>query len=138
MSTLPGRPACPIFFALLLRKRLLCLAPVVALVACTEAPASPAALAGADPQRGQEAIARHGCVACHVIPGIAGPDSNVGPPLTHMAKRVYIGGVLPNQPPDMVRWLMDPPRVDPRTAMPNLGISEVEARDITAYLYTLD
>lgn len=135
---LPGTPVHRILFALLSRKHLLCVLPVFALAACGKTSASPSALAGADPRRGQEAMARHGCVACHVIPGIAGPDSNVGPPLTRMARRAYIGGVVPNQPTDMVRWLMDPPRIDPRTAMPNLGISEAEARDIAAYLYTLD
>jgi cytochrome c1 len=38
----------------------------------------------------------------------------------------------------MMRWLRDPPGVDPMTAMPNLGLTEPEARDIAAYLYTLD
>lgn len=95
-------------------------------------------IAGADPQRGKAAIRQYGCVACHVIPSIAGPASNVGPPLNEIARRAYIGGVLPNTPADMVRWLRDPPRVDPLTAMPDMGISEADAKDIAAYLYTLD
>lgn len=96
------------------------------------------AIAGADPQRGKAAIQHLGCVACHVIPGIDGPMSNVGTPLTGMAKRAYVAGVLPNVPAEMVRWLRNPPAVDPRTAMPDMGISETEAKDIAAYLYTLD
>lgn len=92
---------------------------------------------GGDAKRGEAAVERYGCAACHAIPGIANQGSNVGPPLHKMALRGYIGGVLPNTPADMVRWLQNPPAVDPRTAMPNLGISEAEAKDIAAYLYTL-
>lgn len=92
---------------------------------------------GGDADRGKATIERYGCIACHTIPGIAGHGSNVGPPLTKMALRAYVGGVLPNTPRDMVRWLRNPPEVDPRTAMPNLGISDAEAKDMAAYLYTL-
>jgi cytochrome c len=92
---------------------------------------------GGDPQRGKALIERYGCIACHAVPGIPGHGSNVGPPLDKMARRAYVGGVLPNLPDDLVRWLRNPPAVDPRTAMPNLGISETEAKDIAAYLYTL-
>jgi cytochrome c1 len=45
--------------------------------------------------------------------------------------------VLPNTPADMERWLRNPPAVDPRTAMPDMGVTEQDARDIAAYLYTL-
>jgi cytochrome c1 len=38
----------------------------------------------------------------------------------------------------MIRWLRDPPAVDASTAMPNLGLSEAEARDIAAYLLALE
>ncbi len=75
------------------------------------------------------------------IPRAAGekwnPGSNVGPPLQKFGLRAYIGGVLPNTPDNLVRWLQDPPSVDPRTAMPNLGVSLAEAGDIAAHLYTL-
>lgn len=106
------------------------------LAACGELPAGP--VAGADAQRGREEIRRHGCVACHTIPGVGGPRANVGPPLDHLARRAYIGGVVPNQPAELIGWLIDPPRVGPGTAMPNMGLSEAQARDIAAYLYTLD
>jgi cytochrome c1 len=71
------------------------------------------------------------------VPGVSGPGSNVGPRLDKIAKRTYVGGVLANTPDNMVRWLRDPQGVDPRTAMPNVGLSEADARDIAAYLYTL-
>lgn len=114
---------------------LLALQLVLLLAACGEEPA--VRIAEGDPQRGKDAVERYGCIACHTIPGFANQGSNVGPPLHKIALRAYIGGVLPNTPDDMVRWLQNPPAVDSRTAMPNLGVSEAEAKDMAAYLYTL-
>lgn len=94
-------------------------------------------LAQGDPQRGRQRIAEHGCISCHTVPGVRGPASSVGPPLREVAARAYLGGVLPNTPANMVRWLRDPPGIDPRTAMPNVGLSEADASDIAAYLLTL-
>ena len=94
-------------------------------------------LTDADIPRGRELIGRYGCVACHTIPGVRGPQSGVGPPLGKLALRGYVGGVLPNTPENLARWLRDPPSVDHRTAMPNVGLSETEARNIAAYLLTL-
>jgi cytochrome c len=37
----------------------------------------------------------------------------------------------------MIRWLENPPAVDSKTAMPNMGVTGRDARDIAAYLYTL-
>lgn len=50
---------------------------------------------------------------------------------------MYIAGLLTNTPEHMVRRIMDPPAVDPRTAMPDMDVTEDDARDIAAYLYTL-
>ena len=91
-----------------------------------------------DPERGAAQIEQIGCGSCHIIPGIAGARGLVGPPLDHMGKRVYIAGLLPNTPANMVTWLRDPQEIVPGNAMPDLGLSEEQARDITAYLYTLD
>jgi cytochrome c1 len=61
----------------------------------------------------------------------------VGPPLAGIASRAYIAGVLTNTPENMERWIQDPRAVDSLTAMPNAGVTETDARHITAYLYTL-
>ena len=79
----------------------------------------------------------YGCDACHTIPGAVDARGLVGPPLTQIANRIYIAGVLTNTPDNLIEWIQNPPGVDPRTAMPNLGIGEAAARDIAAYLYTL-
>lgn len=95
----------------------------------------PRQVPGGEPGRGRAAIERYGCVACHTIAGLPGQGANVGPPLVRMADRGYLAGLLPNTPDNLVRWLRDPPAVDPRTAMPNLGVTAAEAADIAAFLY---
>lgn len=95
----------------------------------------PASVAGADPGRGRIAMQTHACASCHVIPGLVGANVHVGPPLATAGSRRYIAGVLPNTPENMVRWIMDPREIDPLTAMPDLGVTLGEARDMAAYLY---
>jgi cytochrome c2 len=96
-----------------------------------------AALTGGEPSRGKQVIRQYGCGSCHVIPGIREANALVGPSLEQIASRMYIAGVLPNTPENMLRWLQNPPAVDPLTAMPNLGVTEADARDMAGYLYTL-
>jgi mono/diheme cytochrome c family protein len=88
-------------------------------------------------KRGEQAINQYACVTCHEIPGIVGANAPVGPPLAGIASRVMLGGVLPNSPENMVRWLREPHSFAPLTAMPDLGVTEQDARDIAAYLATL-
>lgn len=90
-----------------------------------------------DPQRGADLIRAADCGSCHVVPGVNGASGLVGPPLTLMARRIYIAGLLRNTPENMVQWLRSPQSVLPGNAMPDMGLSEDQARDITAYLYTL-
>ena len=90
-----------------------------------------------DPSAGRRAIAQHACATCHVIPGVTGATQEVGPPLGGIAGRAFIAGLLPNTTENMVYWIMFPQRVSDRTAMPDLGVKERDARDIAAYLATL-
>lgn len=90
---------------------------------------------GGKPERGREMIVRHGCVACHVIAGIGRAKGRVGPKLLDIEEQVYLGGVVANTPEGMIRWIGSPRKFSPATAMPDLGVSEQEARDIAAYLY---
>lgn len=107
---------------------------VLGLAGCDDGAPS-VAVAGGDPDRGAVAIGAYGCGTCHVIPGIPGARSLVGPPLNHLGRQIYIAGIVPNTPEALTTWIVDPPAMDPRTAMPDLGVSEREARDIAAYLY---
>ncbi len=96
-----------------------------------------ASVTGGQPLQGREKIRRYGCDTCHTIPGIATARGLVGPPLTGVASRLYLAGRLPNSPENLVRWIQHPHQVDPKTAMPDLGLGDQDARDIAAYLYTL-
>jgi mono/diheme cytochrome c family protein len=93
--------------------------------------------AAADAASGKRAILQYGCAACHNIPGVVGAYAPVGPPLDGVGTRQFLGGVIVNTPENMVRWLRHPREIEPDTAMPDLGVSERDARDIAAYLYTL-
>jgi cytochrome c2 len=121
--------------------RLLTALLLVALAACHDVGGaearSAAELTGGDPARGRVLIRAYGCQSCHTIRGVTGADGLVGPPLTGVASRSYIGGVLVNTPDNLIRWILDPKAVDPLTAMPNVGVSRSDARHIAAYLYTL-
>ncbi len=91
-----------------------------------------------DIEAGRRAIQHYLCATCHQIPGIVGASRHVGPPLSGIANRKYIGGVIVNNPENMVRWLQHPQQIDPLSAMPDLGVTENHARDIADYLYTLE
>lgn len=92
----------------------------------------------ADPARGKAAIERFGCGSCHTIPGVRRARGRVGPQLTDFSNQIYIAGMLANSPDNLVAWITNPQAINPGTAMPNLNVTETEARDIAAYLYTLD
>ncbi len=94
------------------------------------------AISGGDPSRAPELFRRYGCGGCHTISGIPGADGQVGPPLSELIHRVYIGGVAENTPDQLAQWIVSPQKFSPRSAMPATGISEAEARDIAAYLYS--
>ncbi|MER8808029.1 c-type cytochrome [Mesorhizobium australicum] len=80
----------------------------------------------------------NGCSGCHTIPGVPGAQGQVGPRLdSSLADRVFIGGVLANNPENLIRWIRAAREINPHTAMPSTGITEQQARDIAAYLYAL-
>ena len=95
-------------------------------------------IANGDGRRGRTLVASYGCTACHMVPGVAGGRTTVGPSLAGFRERVYIAGVLTNSPDNLVTWIVDPKKVDSLTAMPNVGVSAKDARDIASYLYTLE
>lgn len=97
----------------------------------------PPPVPGGDPVRGRQALIDYGCGACHTIPGVPAADATVGPPLNDWADRRYIAGTLTNEPENLIEWIRFPQSIEPGTAMPDMGVAEAEARDMSAYLYTL-
>ena len=93
-------------------------------------------LSGGDPRVGKQLIDRYGCAACHEIKGVARARSEVGPSLKEIRDSSYVAGMLPNSADNLEKWIMHPREVNPHTAMPDLGVTQAEARDMAAYLYT--
>ncbi|HEX6267801.1 MAG TPA: c-type cytochrome [Burkholderiales bacterium] len=114
--------------------RLAALAFLALAAACGE---SKAPALGGDPEKGRLLLRQFACGSCHSIPGVANAGGKVGPPLEGIARRVYLGGVLPNTPQNMASFIRAPQKADPRSAMPAMGVTEAHARDMVAYLYTL-
>ena len=100
-----------------------------------EQQATALALTHGKPRHAPDLITRYGCGGCHTVPGAPGADGKVGPDLSGLRERVYVGGVLRNTPDNLIQWIVDPQRFSPRSAMPATGITEAEARDVAAYLY---
>ncbi len=90
----------------------------------------------ADAEAGRQHLIDYGCGACHRIEGIASANGVVGPPLVDYEERLYVAGELPNNANNLIQWIRDPKSINPDTAMPNLGLSLEEARDIIAYFYS--
>lgn len=95
-----------------------------------------AATTGGNPDRGEILFTSYGCGGCHALKYVPKATGSVGPPLDGVAVRAIIGGKLDNTPANLQRWIRDPQSVTPGTAMPRLGVTPRDARDITAFLYT--
>lgn len=77
---------------------------------------------------------QYACHSCHRIEGVVGPKTYVGPPLIEWSRRKYVAGVLPNNEPNLIRFIRDPQTVSPGSLMPRLDVAEVHAREMARYL----
>lgn len=90
-------------------------------------------------ERGRELIAQYGCNVCHTVPGIDGPQGSLGPTMVGMASRPTIGnGQVPKTPDSVARYIENPALLNPQSTMPALGIPTTDAKDMAAYVLTLD
>ncbi|MDQ0072279.1 cytochrome c2 [Variovorax boronicumulans] len=87
---------------------------------------------------GQRLLAQYQCGSCHAIPGVPIAQGAVGPPLGAYGRRSYIAGHLPNRPDTLAQWIVAPAALVPGTAMPAMGVSPQDARDMAAYLLALE
>jgi mono/diheme cytochrome c family protein len=116
--------------------RVMVLAAVLAMAGCGGADQEARAMTGGDPIRGRQALRSYGCYACHTIKGVPGAHGKIGPVLDRKSRRASSTG----QPADVsarIQWIRDPQGIGGPTLMPNMGVSEQDARDVAAYLYTL-
>lgn len=87
---------------------------------------------------GQHLLAQYQCGSCHAIPGVPIAQGAVGPALSAYGRRSYIAGHLPNRPDTLAQWIVAPAALVPGTAMPAMGVSPQDARDMAAYLLALE
>ncbi|MFQ5734493.1 MAG: c-type cytochrome, partial [Planctomycetaceae bacterium] len=89
-----------------------------------------------DTTRGKQLFDRKGCIACHQLHETGG---DIGPSLTtqvpEFPQGTWVGDKLKGG--WIYRWLKNPQALLPDTVEPNLGLSDQEARDLTAYLLSL-
>ena len=92
---------------------------------------------GGYPGQGKQLIAQYKCGTCHTIPGVSHAHGVFGPPLNFIGRRTELAGNFANTPENLVHWILSPKSMKPATAMPDLGLDEKQARDVAAYLETL-
>ena len=123
-----------------MRNKYLAVAIIIAsqalLAGCSGSVRASSIVAGGDARRGLASISRYGCGSCHTISGISSAHGLVGPPLTGLRNRMYVAGMLPNTPDNLMHWIRFPKQVNAGTAMPELGVSAGDAADIAAYIYS--
>ena len=104
-----------------------------------ESPAAPPAPpAIGNTERGRVLAAQYGCAVCHIIPGVDGPQGALGPSLQGVASRPLISfDAVKNTPENLVKYIENPPAMNPQSTMPALGLPPDDVKDIAAYLLTL-
>jgi cytochrome c len=109
----------------------------LALVGCGDETFTARALTGGDPDHGKRAIRHYGCGTCHEIPRAGGATGHVGPSLDGLGSHLYLAGRLANTPDHLIEWIRHPQAIVPGNVMPDMAVTEGDARDIAAFLYTL-
>ena len=89
--------------------------------------------------QGRQIYASAACIGCHAIDGVSA--GVIGPNLTHVGSRTTIGGgVFPNNPDEMAKWIADAPGRKPGAIMfplAQLGITQEQIPALVAYLQSL-
>lgn len=89
-----------------------------------------------DPDRGREVFLQYGCASCHATPDVPSVSDGIGPDLHDFADNVYIAGQIPNRPEELIQWIRQPQQMIPGSVMPDMGVTQQDAEDIAAFLYT--
>jgi cytochrome c1 len=98
---------------------------------------TPAPNVAGDPENGRRLFTAAGCAGCHTLPSVSAATGVSGPVLANVVLRPTLAGeAIAMTPENMARWLLDPSALKPGTAMPSVGLTDQQARDITAFLYS--
>lgn len=89
-------------------------------------------------QKGKELFNSATCVQCHRVDGNPEAKAAIAPDLTHLADRETLGaGVLKNTPENLAKWMQNPQNFKPGAYMPNMRLTDEDAKSIAAYLESL-
>ena len=114
---MPVRPLCPAV-----------LAAIVTACGCAHADSI---------ERGRRLLAQYQCGSCHSIPGVPSAGGKLASSLEGFGLRSYIAGRIANRQDALARWIEQPKALVPETAMPSMGVSPADAREMAAYLLEL-
>ena len=85
--------------------------------------------------QGEKLFTGKGCIACHSMAAVNAPKGMVGPNLANIGSRSHLAaGTLKNTDENLARWIRDPQGIKKGVLMPNLGVTEDEAKALVAYL----
>lgn len=86
---------------------------------------------------GRANFMQSGCAACHTVRG-SNAGGRLGPDLTHISSRLTLAaGSFPNSTENMLRWISDPQRHKPGSAMPTVPLTAQQLQLVAQYLSTL-
>ncbi len=92
---------------------------------------------GPDTAAGHKLFSSKGCVQCHSLNAVKFNKNLLGPNLANVGARRYIAaGTLPNTDANLAHWIQHPWSVKHGVLMPELGLSDADARTLAAYLRT--
>ncbi|HUP44395.1 MAG TPA: c-type cytochrome, partial [Thermoanaerobaculia bacterium] len=98
---------------------------------------------GGDAARGREVVENVGCLACHIDTETVTEEGKERKalrtdfPIERNFGFNLIGTGTKTNPGWLYNWIRNPQNYDPHAPMPDLRLTEQEARDVTAYLMTL-
>ena len=104
--------------------------------ACKQPPDDRVTTQASDEEHGLAVIKRIGCGACHEIRGLDWPRGRAGPSLMGFDDKTPIAGELVNTPANLAAFIRNAPATVAGSTMPPMPVTEAEARDIAAYLYS--
>jgi cytochrome c oxidase subunit II len=88
-------------------------------------------------KRGQQIFLTSVCTQCHTVRGTSAA-ATVGPDLTHVASKSYIGAAsLENTRDNLARWITDPQKIKPGIKMPMNYYTDEDLSALVDYLETL-
>ncbi|HEY7389437.1 MAG TPA: cytochrome c oxidase subunit II [Bryobacteraceae bacterium] len=86
--------------------------------------------------QGERLFRERKCGDCHAV-SLSDTRALIGPPLTHVASRMQLGGDRANTPENMALWVNEPQSIKPGNRMPDQHLAASEVQALTAYMESL-